>query len=179
MTDVSEIIATYIFAKDGNRPWLMRRAFAEDARLEMVVKTDAITFPSTATGVDAITEALVRRFSEDQENVYTLCLSSPPDGRRRTFSCDWLVGMSRRDSGEVRVGCGRYDWSFADSDQMLAGDLKITIEVMQILAPKKLWSVMAWLSDLPYPWCSAQRAAETIPRLDGLGSISDFLRQCR
>jgi len=61
-----------ILTKDGNRPWLMRQAFSEDARLEMVVKTDAISFPSSATDIDAITDALVPRFSSDQENVYKL-----------------------------------------------------------------------------------------------------------
>ena len=155
----------------------MRQAFSEDARLEMVVKTDAITFPSTAKGIDAITDALVRRLSGDQENVYTFCLSAPPNGIRKTFSCDWLVGMSRRDNGEVRVGCGRYDWSFAGSDRTLVSDLKITIEVMHVLSPENLRPVMGWLSSLPYPWCSANAAAQNIPSLDGLRSISGFLRQ--
>ncbi|WP_428688431.1 hypothetical protein [Roseibium sp.] len=179
MTGVSDVVATYIMAKDGNRPWLMRRAFAEGARLEMAVKTDAISFPSTVTGVDAISDTLVRRFSEEQENVYTLCLSSPPEDRRKTFSCNWLVGMSRRDNGDIRVGCGRYDWSFTDTGKLRASDLKITIEVMQILAPENLRPVMDWLSALPYPWCPARRAAETMPQPEGLSAISDFLRQCR
>ena len=38
-----EAISTYFHAKDGNRPHLMRRAFAEKAQLEMVVNTDAIS----------------------------------------------------------------------------------------------------------------------------------------
>lgn len=177
MGDPSEAITTYIWAKDGNRPWLMRRVFAEDARLEVVVNTDTISFPSTAVGIGEITDALVRRFSEDQENVYTFCLSSPPKERRQRFSCDWLVGMSRRDNGDVRVGCGRYDWSFAGSNDVLASDLKITIEVMEVLAPEDLQHVMDWLSDLPYPWCSGKTAARSIPGLDSLRPISDFLHQ--
>ena len=54
MSTISEAVTAYILAKDGNRPFLMRRAFAEDAALEMVVKTDAISFPSSAKGVSAI-----------------------------------------------------------------------------------------------------------------------------
>jgi hypothetical protein len=88
MTGASEAIRTYILAKDGNRPWLMGRAFAENARLEMLVETDAISFPSTATGVGAITDVLVRGFARDYENVYTLCLSSPPGSGSRQFDCD-------------------------------------------------------------------------------------------
>jgi hypothetical protein len=177
MSGQADAIHSYILAKDGNRPWLMRRAFAGDAHLEMVVKTDAISFPSTAIGIDAITDTLVRRFSSDQENVYTFCLTAPPKGLHKTFSCDWLVGMSRRDNGEVRVGCGRYDWSFAGSDRRLASDLKIAIEVMHVLSPENLRPIMTWLSSLPYPWCYAKAAAQNIPSLDGLQTISDFLHQ--
>ena len=175
MTIRSDAVTNYLLAKDGNRPWLMRRAFTSDARLEMVVRTEAISFPSTADGVDEITETLVRRFSEDQENVYTFCLSDPPDQTGDSFSCAWLVGMSRRDNGDVRVGCGRYDWSFAGPDHLLARKLAITIEVMEILPPERLGSVMTWLDSLPYPWCSAQKAAEAAP--EGLGAIEGFLRE--
>jgi hypothetical protein len=48
--------------KDGNRPLLMKRAFADDAELEMVVRTDAISFPSSAKGQSAIEDIFVRRF---------------------------------------------------------------------------------------------------------------------
>lgn len=177
MAESSEAISTYILAKDGNRPWLMRRAFAEDARLDVVVNSAAISFPSMAIGVDAITGALVRRFSGDYENVCTLCLSSPPKGLIEQFSCDWLVGMSVRGNGEVRVGCGRYDWSFSGPDQGLASGLTITIEEMEVLASEHLLPVMCWLSALPYPWCSADAAARSMPSLHGLRSISDFV--CR
>lgn len=177
MTDASEVIGTYISAKDGNRPWLTGRVFAEDARLEMIVGTDAISFPSAVAGVGAITEVLVREFVRDYENVYTLCLSSPPGADSRQFGCDFLVGMSRRDNGEVRVGCGSYDWSFADTGPMLVDSLRITIDAMQVLAPGNLRPVMSWLSDLPYPWCPARAAAENIPDLGGLRPVSDFLRR--
>ena len=174
---ISDAISTYIRAKDGNRPWLMRQAFTDEACLEMVVKTEAIAFPSTATGVEAITETLVRQFSCDNEKIYTFCLSSPPDGYQRQFSCDWLVGMSRRDNGEIRVGCGRYDWSFSNPEEMLVDNLKITIEVMQILSPEHLGPVMDWLSALPYPWCSSRAAVQGAPGLDDLRPISALLRR--
>ncbi|HSM41655.1 MAG TPA: hypothetical protein VK862_12950 [Afifellaceae bacterium] len=177
MTDVSELIGTYISAKDGNRPWLTGRVFAEDARLEMIVDTDAISFPSTAAGVGAITAVLVREFVRDHENVYTLCLSSPPGADSRQFGCDFLVGMSRRDNGEVRVGCGSYDWSFTDTGPMLVDSLRITIAAMQVLAPGCLLPIMRWLSELPYPWCPARAAAESMPDLRGLEPVSDYLRR--
>jgi hypothetical protein len=57
----------------------MRRALAEHVQLEMVVKTEAISFPSSAKGVAAIEEILGRRFAKDFENVYTFCLTQPTE----------------------------------------------------------------------------------------------------
>jgi hypothetical protein len=66
------------------------KGFAADAELEMVVKTDAISFPSTAKSLSSIEEDLVRRFGVDYENVYTFCLSEPPEAGRSRFQCHWL-----------------------------------------------------------------------------------------
>jgi hypothetical protein len=49
MQSGSESIAIYIRAKDGNRPHLMRSAFAEDATLEMVVNTGRSSFRCALT----------------------------------------------------------------------------------------------------------------------------------
>lgn len=146
MPTPSDAISTYIHAKDGNRPYLMRRAFAETVALEMVVKTDAISFPAAAKGLDAITGILVHRFARDFENVYTFCLTSPAPSDIRWFSCGWLVGMSSREGGAIRVGCGRYDWFFQSGDRGLVDKLKIIIERMQVLPPDHLDPVMSWRS---------------------------------
>lgn len=130
----SDSIATYIRAKDGNRPHLMEAAFTSDARL-----------------------------------------ASPPDGPRPSFSCDWLVGMSEKGSGAVRIGCGRYDWSFRPPALVLVGNLRITIELMQSLPAHACPGVMAWLAQLPYPWCKAEAALESMPRLEALRAVADHL----
>src|SRR5450759_5623757 len=62
-----EIVGTYIRAKDGNRPLLMRKVFAKDSELQMNVKTDAISFPSSVKGLEAISNILVSRFAVDYE----------------------------------------------------------------------------------------------------------------
>jgi len=174
----SELIATYIAAKDGNRPWLMRRAFAEDAHLEMLVKTEAVSFPSSTTGVDAITDVLVRGFSREYENVYTICFLPRPETDSRHFSCSWLVGMSQRNSGEVRVGAGRYEWSFTNVSQPLVERLRITIEVMRVGEPANMRPIMGWLSALPYPWCSKGDAFRAMPRLQHLRDVAEYLGRC-
>ncbi len=175
MPTPSDAISTYIHAKDGNRPYLMRRAFAETVALEMVVKTDAISFPASAKGLDAITRILVHRFAREFENVYTFCLASPAPPDVRRFSCDWLVGMSSREGGVIRVGCGRYDWFFESISQGLVEKLKINIERMQVLPPEHLDPVMSWLADLPYPWCPVSAATKGMPKLPALAAIADYI----
>jgi hypothetical protein len=179
MSTPSNAVSTYILAKDGNRPFLMRRAFAEDAELEIVVKTDAISFPSSAKGVSAIEDVVMRPFGLDFENVYTFCLSQPPEANRRHFPCHWLVGMSARNNGQVRVGCGRYDWYFAADQECRVERLVIVIDVMKILPAAELAASMNWLSSLPYPWCSSNEALRELPRIEGFAEIETYLKQVR
>lgn len=175
MPNPSDAVTTYVLAKDGNRPFLMKKAFAEDAELDMVVKTDAISFPSSAKGVGAIEDILVRRFGADYENVFTFCLAEAPPAASVNFSCHWLVGMSVKANGQLRVGCGRYDWHF--SSQGRVEKLVITIELMKVLPPDTVPVSMDWLSTLPYPWCSPERALRHAPAFEQLSDIKAYLMQ--
>jgi hypothetical protein len=177
MSTPRDAVSTYILAKDGNRPFLLRRVFAEDAELEMVVKTDAISFPSSAKGASAIEDILVRRFGLDYENVYTFCLSRPSEADRRHFPCHWLVGMSARSNGQVRVGCGRYDWYFRSNKECHVERLVIAIDVMTVLPAADLAASMNWLSSLPYPWCAPAEAIRDVPAIEGFAAIETYLKQ--
>lgn len=169
----------YCRAKDGNRPHLMAQAFAQDAWLETAIDGDLVCPPSLAQGREAITRALVRHFGRTYENVYTFCLQRPGNARApAAFCCDWLAGMSLKDSGQVRVGCGRYDWVFQDEAPHLVQGLKITIAVMKVLRPTALEPVVDWLAGLPYPWCPAAAAIGSAPPLPMLQPVLDHLR-CR
>jgi hypothetical protein len=175
MPTPADAITNYILAKDGNRPFLMRQAFAGNAVLEMVVKTDAISFPSTTRGVDGIAEVIVRRFAQDYENIYTFCLAEPPATQPTHFPCHWLAGMSARSDGQIRVGCGRYDWYF-DRDGFVE-KLVVAIEVMKVLPAQELSASMNWLSALSYPWCSVGEMLRGMPASDGLAAIKGYLQQ--
>jgi hypothetical protein len=176
MKSPAESISAYIRAKDQNRPYLMRHAFAEAATLNMIVKTEAITFPPLSKGVEAITEVLVRRFAQSYENVLTFCLGDPPKGDAGSYRCKWMVGMSEKESGAVRVGCGLYDWLFETGKSFLTRELTITIEFMQILPSETLEPIMIWLSRLPYPWCTVQTAVASAPGVEGLEVVLNYLR---
>lgn len=173
----SEAIATYIRAKDGNHPELMSSAFVESAVLEMVVHASSISFPPLTRGLGPITEVLVSRFGEIYEDVHTVCLSAPPEPSATTFSCPWLVGMSEKRSKAIRVGCGRYDWSFRPMLPRLVDRLTITIDLMQILPADSRGSVMSWIGGLPYPWCEARLAVGSAPRLELLEPIIRHLNR--
>jgi hypothetical protein len=168
-------VERYIAAKDLNRPYLMAEAFAADATLTMIVQTAAIQFPPNAIGRDAITELLVRRFARTYENVHTFCIAAAPQEGAADFSCDWLVGMSEKEDGTVRVGCGRYDWTFEAASPHLVQRLTITIRNMQLFAPACLEPVMRWLSCLPYPWCTPAAVFIGAPSLEDLRPVRDYL----
>ena len=76
MPSIREAVEIYIRAKDENRPYLMERAFAENATLEMVVNSGTISFPPISIGLESISNVLVRRFAQTYENVHTFCLAS-------------------------------------------------------------------------------------------------------
>jgi hypothetical protein len=172
-----EAVSTYFYAKDGNRPFLMRRAFAENVRLEMVVKTEAISFPSSSDGLAALEDILCRRFANDFENVYTFCLERPTEANRRHFPCHWLVAMSAKGNGVIRVGSGRYDWCFSSEANGLVEKLIITIDEMQILQANDLDRIMGWITSLPYPWCSPEEAVRNMPDLDELAPVERYLNE--
>lgn len=174
-----EAVSKYLYAKDGNRPVLMRDAFAEDVQLEMVVKTESISFPSSATGIAAIEEILVRRFANEFENVYTFCLERPTEANRRHFPCHWLVGMSAKINGQIRIGGGRYDWYFTSETRCLVEKLIITIDVMQIFPENELDRIMSWITRLPYPWCGSDDALRDMPRIEGLAPVERYLKEIK
>jgi hypothetical protein len=121
----------------------------------------------------------LRRFGVDYENVFTFCLSKPSEAHRSHFACHWLVGMSAKNNGQVRIGCGRYDWYFGSNGGGLVERLVIAIDVMKVLPAVELAASMRWLSSLPYPWCTPDQAAGTMPKIDGLAEIEAYLKQVR
>jgi len=169
-----QVLRDYFHAKDENRPHLMRQVFCEEALLRMEVKSEAIAFPAVTRGLPAISEVLVSRFAQSYENVYSFYLSRPA-GDVEAFGCDWLVGMSVKGSGELRVGCGRYDWRFRRGQPLLANVLAITIEQMQVLPAQQADAVFAWLTGLSYPWTSAQAVLAAAPDIPALVPVLQHL----
>ncbi|MBV7485563.1 hypothetical protein [Bordetella sp. BOR01] len=173
----ASLMRNYLHAKDENRPLYMARAFAADAVLKMTLRTQAIAFPPEARGLDAITEALVRTFGQTYENVFTFYLDHPgEDAVLPDYICDWFVGMTEKATGQVRVGCGCYEWEFQASPH-LARRLTITIEAMQSLPADTAPAVFGWLTALPYPWTDAQRVVNSAPPIEALAPVMHWIRR--
>ena len=168
------LLRNYFHAKDENRPHFIQKVFSETAILEVKLKTDDIAFPAVSTGVAAIADALVSKFGQSYENIYSFYLQRPPAGVSN-FACDWLVGMSEKATGKARVGCGRYDWSFQNAAPHLVDRLVITIETMLVLPPDRLPAVLDWLLALPYPWCSAKTACASAPGIDSIEPVLRYI----
>jgi hypothetical protein len=175
LTGAIDVLETYFRAKDGNRPRLAELAFCPDATLEVVNRSDAIAFPAITRGAAAIAHVLVREFGRAYDDVHSFYLGRPaPDAQ--AFACEWLVGMTAKDGGAVRVGCGRYDWTLRATPAWCATRLVITIEAMQVLRGSAAPTIYAWLGELPYPWATARAAVASAPRVHGLDPVLDHLR---
>jgi len=168
------VLRGYFHAKDENRPHLLEDVFASDAELTIRNHSTNIAFPAFAQGRSAIAEVLVRSFALSYENVYSFYLRRPMPCAQE-FTCPWLVGMSERSSGQVRVGCGIYEWAFEPHAPRLARGLVVTIEAMQVLPPAQFERVFSWLRALNYPWSSPEAALPGVPASEPLVPIAQFL----
>jgi hypothetical protein len=151
-----QVLRNYFHAKDENRPHLLGDVFDADAVLEVLNHSDAISFPAVTQGREAISDVLVRQFGQCYENIYSFYLSRP-SGVADAFSCPWLVAMTVKADGAVRVGCGRYDWTFRSQSPRLASRLVITISAMTVLPASAADAVLGWILRLPYPWITRDR----------------------
>jgi hypothetical protein len=173
MTTLRQAIETYIYAKDGNRPHLMSRAFAVNAELVMEVKTEEISFPTMTRGLTGISAVLVSQFAQRYENIYTFCMDTPPD-HATDFRCGWLVCMTEKLSGAVRVGFGNYEWSCPDHSGVIPR-LKITIEDMINLPRERGDAILEWACTLPYPWCSPDLLLPSAPDIPVIRKIAQTI----
>jgi hypothetical protein len=170
MTSLRQSIETYIHAKDGNRPHLIPSAFTSDAELVMLVKTEEISFPDVVKGADGISTILVSQFAQRYENIYTLCMGTPPDDGA-AFRCNWLVCMTEKASGTARVGFGGYEWLCGDGSGMIS-KLQITIEEMKNLPRESSTVILEWVRKLPYPWCPSELPVQSAPNIPAVQKIA-------
>jgi len=165
MEKYQRIVSNYLVAKDKNNPDLMSKSFTESAQLEMEVNTDDISFPKITYGLNEITNLLVRNFNKKFRDISTFCISDSVAYENGTFLCEWIVVMVEKESGEIKVGYGKYYWYFDTRTTLLADNLKITIDEMVTLTNDLESQLLSWSNELPYPWCNSDMVSQNMPRL--------------
>lgn len=178
MTDSEQYqtqISTYIRAKDGNRPWLMKLAFSPDVQLRMKVDNDNIDFPAQASGLTEVTDTLVRNFARENDNVFTFCLNDSLSVQGQQLNCDWVVFMTDRDTGRVRIGWGQYQWDFNNEEMPLIRRLEIRIEQMDLLPALDDDAVFSRICALPYPWLERSTLLEQVKQTPCSDDLARFL----
>jgi len=174
MNTAQRSIQQYINAKDSNRPHLLRQAFYAGCTTGDGGTHGSISFPPHVEGLESIGDVLVSRFGQTFENVYTFVWDTHRSRISKTFQCQWLVAMSDKNSGEVRVGCGQYGWQF-NPESGLVERLTITIEHMKTLPPTDLHTIMEWVSHLDYPWCRPEALASNAPDIGTLEEVIQYV----
>ncbi|WP_261842464.1 hypothetical protein [Aliamphritea ceti] len=169
-------IEAYLIAKDNNKPHLMPQVFIQDAELRMQVDSNNINFPPKVSGEAEITATLVQRFNEAHQNIYTFCLpeslsESMPD-EQGYVTCRWFVCMQDKRSTEIKIGAGWYRW-YAGDQQIER--LDIEIQQMNLSLADKQSVIFSWAQRLPWPWCSAEIAVETLPCISEMDALREFL----
>ncbi len=169
-----KIVSKYIYAKDNNKPHMMKDIFTKNAILNMELETKNISFPSESMGLDSITNVLVKEFNKSYENVYSFCFLDSIKGDNEKLVCKWLVIMSSKENDTLRIGYGTYKWSFDKDKNFLIKQLVISIEEMVILEEKFIYEMMNWIGSIPYPWCNTKNVLQNMPSLELLKPIKNI-----
>jgi len=169
------VIERCIASKDGNRPAGFERTFSVNAEVQISAKNDTDSFPPHLTGREDISKYLVGVFNSVYENIYTFCLSPPPQRVMDSFSCLWLITMTVKEDKRVRVGWGHYDWHFDPSDHGLCKSLNIQIEDMITLSAEHHSAVVNWVQDRPCPWVEATDLLAFAPTDKGFAAVKSWL----
>lgn len=167
-------VARYINAKDKNRVHLMAGVFCEDACLQMRVNTQSISFPAQTIGLAEISKVLVTDFSTSYENVYTFCITQSCVVQGNQLECDWFVVMSDKKSSQLRIGSGKYYWTFNDTNFKVT-KLVIEIEQMQVFEQQEAFSVLSMVETLDEGWLCARKMNEQLAVLEPFKKTIDSL----
>jgi hypothetical protein len=82
--------------------------------------------------------------------------------------------MTEKATGNPRVGCGSYEWTFDRGGDGLATSLVIAIEQMEVFDPGDEDRVLAPIARLEYPWTSPAAVIEATSASAPLAFVARF-----
>ena len=165
------IVRAYLEAKDYQRPHRFAEAFTDDARFRTTFAFDTDWNSSDAVhGLPAITETF-RRLGAGFENLVTFCLPESLRWEDDALHMRWVVFMTGRKSGQIRVAWGDYQWRFTAINRR-ATSLDVHMHAMRELPSNP--RLLDWAMALPHVWCTGAVARRCLPHA-AIPGLSAFL----
>jgi len=168
------LLHKYLQAKDESRPYLFRQVFPENGRFQTRFSIDTdFDQGGMREGIAEITNTfgMLGRFFE---NIFTTCpIESASYTEEGQLQSTWIVGMSSRDNGDIRIAAGAYLWTF-DEESGKVAELDVLMEHMLEFPGKHLAAIMDWLSALPQPWCETKALLDGMPEIEGLEPVRTY-----
>jgi hypothetical protein len=159
---LDRILHDYLHGKDQSRPHLLARAFAPDAVFVSRFEFDTDFSDDTPReGLGTIIETF-RQLGAACENIYTVCASDSVRESPEGWRCKWLVTMTQRDDGRVRVAWGDYLWQLGGWGTR-AKRLEVTMEEMQVLPADRADGFCDWMATHEGLWVESARMLEGCP----------------
>ena len=167
------VLTKYLEAKDQQRPFLFGEVFTSEAMFQsrFAFETD-FNDERPVHGLDAIA-GVFQRMGSRVENIFTVYTPSSVRWDAGALSIDWLVGMSERESGKLRLAWGDYAWRFNPAGTR-ATELVVLMRQMIELPASAGSSINHWLAELPAPWCEAEQILESMPSFAGSEDLRAF-----
>ena len=175
----ADVLENYIKGKDFNKPEILEKIYSEKSKVIFDINPSTISFPSEISGSTEIAKVLSKDFNRRYEKIRTYYLENDSE-EIASFSIlkqRWLVVMIERETREVKIGTGFYDWyfEFPQSGNCKIEKHKITIGVMQSLSGENLPVFEDLQNRIPYPWVDRQCVVNTLEKHDILGEVIDYL----
>jgi len=169
----------YIDGKDNNRPAVLKALYCSDAVLAFSLDDQSMSFPTRVEGAQEIAKVLSGDFNQRYQRVKTWYLTQPvADGTDQVTEQPWLVMMQEKASGDIRIGCGFYNWRFeTNCNPLQVSAHHIHIHTMlSFPSTRESWLIELQQS-LAYPWSSVDLVEAQIAPYSELDSIVRYLTQ--
>jgi hypothetical protein len=152
MSTPKALLDRYVEAKDQVRPQLMPHIYAGDAILTFSIDSSSLVFPPRVTGLEAITQTLVRDLGARFSQIRTFYVrDEPPRADDNVALIPWLVLMHEPGAACSRAGRGYYRWTFGGTP-LLVRAMHIHIDRMDRVEDPDRRLISAAQAELPYPW---------------------------
>jgi len=167
------VLRAYLHAKDCGVPARFADAFTPDATFTSRFEFEtSFSDEEPRVGLAAIAETF-GLLTKHCDNITTLCTLDSVVTDGDTLRNKWIVAMTNRDSGCIRVAWGDYVWTM-DPEAERARSLIVNMRHMAEMGPEHAEVVLVWLRALPAPWCDGQALVVDMPALLGLVNLREY-----